>query len=479
VTARFELVEEQPRFELMADEEKPLAANAGLANLAANVLGLPGEAVKNVANLAIAGYGTAKRALTGSTDLPELISSTRGDVGDVKRMLRATGEPGLNPDNPAPGDKKTTLAYELTSRGAMLPQGLIPSLGSIIAEELGGPQWAGVGALLPQAAITAYNAARAPSLARQEAENAVRDKTLADAKAEGYVVPPSASGQAGVSGFVSRRLESIGGKAAVGQEASVRNQRITNAIARRELGLTKTAPLSEQTLEAHRERLARPYREVAAMDQEAAAALEKLKKVRFDANNEFKFYDRSANPEALAKARELSTEAVRLERYLEDIAKNAGKPEVVAELRQARTQIAKTYDVERALNLGSGDVAAKDLGRAMDAGKPLSGGLATAGRFAQGFQSYAKEGATIPTPGVSKSEALASALLGVGGYAATGSPYGAAAAALPLLSGPARSLVLSGPYQWLSSPSYRPALRPEPNAQALLRLGILAPKEEE
>jgi hypothetical protein len=360
--------------------------------------------------------------------------------------------------------------YDLMSRGGFIPGGALPAVGSVVAERTLGPEWAGVGAMAPQAAITGYNALRAPSLQRQEAENAVRDSTLREARKEGYVVPPSSSG----GGFLSRRLESIGGKAAVGQQAAAKNQKITNEIARRELGLPKMSPLSEEALNNLRTKLAAPYREVARIDQEAASALEKLKQVRFDANAQHKFYNHTPNPEVLAKARSLDAEAARLESYLEGIASNAGKVNLVDELRRARTQIAKTYDVERALNIGTGDVAARSLGKALDKGKPLSGGLATAGRFAEAFPSYAREGATIPTPGVSKSEALASMMLGLGGYAATGNPYGMAAAALPLASGPVRSMLLSSPYQNAVMPNYAPALTAAPNPQLLYQLGILS-----
>jgi hypothetical protein len=466
-----ELVDKNP-YVGMVDAPTPnsgsLPANAGLANLFANVVGLPMQTVQNAANLGIAGYGSAATAL-GRKDLaPELIKNIPGGVENVKNMMRSTGVAGLNPDNPNPGSAASTLAYDMTSRGGFIPGGALPAAASIAAEKIGGPQWSGAGALLPQAGIAGYNAMRAPSLAKAESLNAVRDKTFNDAQDAGYVVPPSAVNPS----FLGNRLESIAGKAAIGQEAAARNQAVTNALVRKELGLSENAAISEQTLEAFRNRAAGPYKEVAAIDQEAAAALQKLKQTRYDANNYHKFYDRQGNPESLTTAKQLDAEAERLETYLEDIAKNAGKPDLVQDLRHARTQIAKSYDVERALNIATGDVSARMLGRSLDRGKPLTGGLSVAGKFAEAFPQYAREGERIPTPGVSKSEALAATMFGIGGYGAMG-PYGAALAALPLASGPARSALLSKPYQRRIAPSYDPVLM-ENNLQALTRQGILA-----
>lgn len=453
-----------------AQESKPLPVNAGLAKFLTSAVGLPVDMIESALNVGARGV----QALKGNTNSAlyggNAFRNSAGGSQWLEEKMRQTGMPGLSPDNPAPNSQVGTAQYDFTSRGGFIPGGALPAAGSMVAEKIGGPDWAGVGAMTPQAAIKGYNAARAPSLAKSEAENVVRDATLRDATKEGYVVPPSAAD----GGFISKRLESVAGKAAIGQDAAVTNQKITTEIARRELGLPKMAPLTENSLDTLRDNAAAPYREVAKIDPEAARALEKLKQVRFDANANYKFYNAMPNPEVLAKAKGFSAEAARLEDYIEQIAANAGKPGLVGDLRQSRTLIAKTYDVERALNIGTGDVSARMLGSAMDKGKPLSGGLATAAKFAEGFPAYARDGASIPTPGVSKSEALASLILGLGGFSATGgNPLGLAAAALPLASGPTRAALLSKPYQNAVMPSYTPGVNAAPNPQLLYQLGIL------
>lgn len=462
---------------------QPLGANAGLANFAANVVGLPMQTLENAANLGLAGAGTALTA-AGRPDLaPNLIQNTPGAVSNVKEMMRRAARtlnlPGLSPDNPASHDPTTSFNYDMMSRGGFIPGGMIPAAASIGAEKLGYPELAPLAAITPTAATTAYNALRAPGLATQESLNSLRDKTLADAQKAGYIIPPSAAG----AGFISKRLESIGGKAAIGQQSAMENQQTTNALARQEAGLPENSSISVEALQARRDQLAAPYREVKQLSantpfsqppfKSPADTLEELKQARADANRQYQFYDRSADPAALAKARELSTKAEQLEKSIEAVAIATGKPGLVEELRDARKQIAKTWDVERALNVATGDVSAATLGKMVDRGKPLSGGLSVAGRFQNAYPAYAREGAAIPTPGVSKSEALASLFLGLGGYGALGL-YGTGIAALPLLSGPVRSGLLFRPYQATLAPKYGPALQPEGNLPALLRQGILS-----
>jgi hypothetical protein len=130
-----------------------------------------------------------------------------------------------------------------------------------------------------------------------------------------------------------------------------------------------------------------------------------------------------------------------LETLIDREASKAGNPELLGRLREARTGLAKNYTVERALNIGSGDVDAHVIGRLLDKGSPMTGGLETIGRFAEAFAPYSREASKIPTPGVSKVEGLAAAALGMGGH---GSGLGWLPAGLPLLAGPTRSLMLSG-----------------------------------
>jgi hypothetical protein len=293
---------------------------------------------------------------------------------------------------------------------------------------------------------------KAAALASQQAKNAVRDATLQEAQKAGYTVPRSLYNPS----FTSNRLESLAGKAATKQQAAAMNQDVTNTLAKQALGLPDDSALSVSTLEGIRKTASKPYQEIAAMSPQAGADLEALKQARNDAQGWFNAYNRSASPADLAKAKEFRTVADTLEKSLESHAVSANRPDLLPALADARKLIAKTYTVQRALNDATGDVSAPVIGRLFEKGKPLSGGLETVGKFRSAFPQVSQAGAKIPAPGVSKSEALAGALLGTGGAAITGNPIGATAALLPLASHPARYLALSKAMQ--KAPSYSPGI---------------------
>lgn len=284
------------------------------------------------------------------------------------------------------------------------------------------------------------------SNAAAETANALNQPKVAALQAgqeAGYVVPPSAVNPS----WINKRLESIAGKAAMSQEASVRNQGVTNSLARQAVGVPENVPLSNQALQGIRTAAGKPYQEVSGLSPIAAQDLEALKQARFDMNAYFKHYNVSADPASLAKAKEAQNLASMLEDSLTNEAQSAGRADLIPQLTQARQQIAKTYDLGRALNDTTGDVSAPVIGALLKKGKPLTNELQTVGKFSQAFPQYVRDGAKIPTPGVSKSEAILGALLGSGGAVATGNPMGAALGALPLISGPVRSMLLSKPYQ--------------------------------
>lgn len=145
-------------------QSRPLPANAGLAKLATSVAGMPVDTVENVLNLGLAGAGTVATALGRPDMAPDLIRGSVGGSEHLEGLLRKTGAPGLSPDNPAPGSKTGTAQYDFVARGGVIPGGAIPAAASIVAEKIGGPAWAPVGALAPGAAGQAARevAARMP-----------------------------------------------------------------------------------------------------------------------------------------------------------------------------------------------------------------------------------------------------------------------------------------------------------------------------
>lgn len=313
--------------------------------------------------------------------------------------------------------------------------------------------------------FTSNLATKSAEEAARQSRNSVRDASLAVGREAGYVTPQSLVSPT----FMSNRLESIGGKAAVKQEATMRNQEVTNALARRALGLPDDAPLSLEVIEQVRKANYKPYQEIAALPVkpevqasplmnlpaspkfDPAEQLNALKTTRADAQAWFKAYNVNPHPDTLAKAKALQAEADAIEGSLESYATQSGRSDLVKDLVKARKEIAKTYTVERALNNATGDVNAPVLGRLFAKNKPLSDGLDVIGQFQQAFPQITRPSAMTQAPGVSFAEPVTAAMAGLAGQAAAG-PTGLLAAGLPLLRGPARSLALSRTMQ--SPPSY-------------------------
>jgi hypothetical protein len=311
--------------------------------------------------------------------------------------------------------------------------------------------------------------AQIANLAEREASNVARDEITKKGLEQGYVLPPSQVRPSGLN----KTIESIGGKAATRQEAEIRNQEVTNRLAKEQIGLKPNEPLTEGALEKLRNNFAAPYREVAAIPEFKSAnvmlgrvdpitnqpiaqtvnpkqILEDLKTTRADANAYYKAYSRDAHPETKAKADQLKNQANQLELQLEKIAVLSNKPDLVNQLREARKKIAQTYTVEQALNVGTTNVDARAIGRAIDRGVPLTENLRLIGNFAEQNPLYVRESSNVSTPGVSALDATVAGM-----SVAAGKPL---AGGIILAKGPARALALSKWYQnWNAKPDYSPS----------------------
>lgn len=334
--------------------------------------------------------------------------------------------------------------------------------------------------------------------AQMEAQNAVRDAALKAGREAGYVVPPATANPT----LLNKTLESIPGKQAMEQAASVKNQQVTDALARESLGLGPTSVLSEKGLQDLRNQAAAPYRQIkdlpgkvvadqdfSAMvkkiggDYEAAiaefpnstknvaiddlkkdleigswspkAVLEKVKQLRFDASKNFNAFD---SPEKLALARAQRSAAEALDSLLGRNLMASGNGQLANEYAQARQFIAKTHDVEAAL-LPDGHVSAKILSK-IGEDAPLSGQLKTISDFSGSFKKATKNLVDIGSPETHNLKTWVAAAGGATGAAMGGPIGGALGAAAPFVVPPAaRAMLLSDLYQGaLATPSYSPGV---------------------
>jgi Transglycosylase SLT domain len=242
---------------------------------------------------------------------------------------------------------------------------------------------------------------------------------ITSARDAGYVIPPTQANPT----MTNRLLEGFSGKLTTAQNASAKNSEITNGLAAKALGLPaetaitpdllsnirKTASASSESIaqtgtitptksysdaldklaETHLTAAkgfpnAKESPVVALVDSlrspsfEASSALAKIRELRSAADDAF----RTGNTD-IARASKGAAKALEdaVETHLQDI----GNPALLNQFRDARTLMAKTYTVEKALNATTGTVDARKLGAMVNKGKPLTDELRQAGEFANRF----------------------------------------------------------------------------------------------
>jgi hypothetical protein len=247
----------------------------------------------------------------------------------------------------------------------------------------------------------------------------------------GYKLTPTQAKQ----GVVPRMVEGLSGSAKLEKSASVKNQEVTNRLIREELGMPKDGRISVAELNAIRDRAGAAYEAVKTsvksikpdakfraeiealrgdysnaskefpdliknadienligglnIDRASPASMVELtKKLRKDATSNLKSFDDPGKRE-LGMAQRHAADAI--EELIDRALTSVGKDGLVSDWQAARRTIAKSYDVESALNDSTGNVSARQLGQMMKKGKPLSGGLEKAGSFARQFEGSARD----------------------------------------------------------------------------------------
>jgi hypothetical protein len=320
----------------------------------------------------------------------------------------------------------------------------------------------------------------------------------------GYVLPPATA----VPSFPNKFLEGISGKVQTAQAATIKNAAVTDNLIKKDFGIPPNEAVTSDRLSSIRRAAGTNYQNIEnfgvfktdpqfANDLNALSATQQVlyQEVPELANKNILGLVGSLNkPEFSGRTlieltktlREKATSAFRagdsgegrfyrgtaeaVENMIERNLTASGQTDMLNRFRNARTLIAKTYTAEAALNEATGNFSARKLASQMDAGKPLSGGMKTAGEFSLAFPR-----ATQPTeamgspPGVSIFDLYGAGLGGGIGMAATRSPYGAAFGLLPLIRPATRSLIMSQPYQnIMASPVTSPLGRSEAGLLGLM-----------
>jgi hypothetical protein len=331
-----------------------------------------------------------------------------------------------------------------------------------------------------------------------QAEAQARAAVVQRGQNAGYVVPPATSNPT----TTNRALETIAGKQATQQGASLANQRVTNTLAKQALGLNPDAPLTADSLAALRteasqagyapiraagmltapenfsQRLAGVLTKYQGAERsfpgmgktELSDIVQKVDRPQFDAGDAIdltKILREKADAAFRAGDTGLGSGLRDISKTVEDAidqglqAKGPQYADALANFRNARRTIAQSYTVEDALNPGSNNVIAAKLAAALRKGAPLSGDLETAAQFASAFPKATAE--PTHSMGVNHLDtygAIGGALLG---EHVLHSPAGiAAAAAVPLARMGSKAYLLSRAGQSGAVPSLE-GLPPKPS----------------
>jgi hypothetical protein len=349
----------------------------------------------------------------------------------------------------------------------------------------------------PLTAVTAPVGALArrgqAGMTKQQKLNAVRDATLREGQAQGFVVTPGS-----VTPTIGNMLlERIGGKTRVEQLAGVRNQQVTDSLARRAIGLPDDAPLTRDAMRDIRaqeyaagyaplanigrvvadadfkqalqdvtdaftgasksfkgaapqdvQKLVKPYN---VADFDAADAIAATRTLRENARNNFQKGEGALGRAQIAVSNALEAQ---LERSLQ-VSNNPQAAALLDEFRNSRRRMAVSHAVEDAIVEGTGSVDARKLASDLQKGKLLTGELETAAKFANTFKRVVMTPGAVGTPATQTFGGVGMSTRGIIGGATAGLPGGIAAAFLPeLAAAGAQRYMLSGPAQRGALPAY-------------------------
>ena len=473
-------------------ESKPTRSGEIVSNTAMEaVAGFPDmfiNAPSNLTNLGRAAVGTAQinhgvDPTVSISEAPNLVRNYFQKQGWINPNIQPTTE----------GEKILSAGAGGAASGVTggIPGMLIGGISGIAGqqiEKMTGSPVAGLAASL----LTPYAANKVGQVGNRAvalAEELKRQKaplidTTVEVRNAGYVMPPSMTNPT----LLNKMLEGMGGKVAMQQDASIRNQGVTDAVVRRGIGAPSDMPITEQSLAGLRDTKAQPYNDMTSLaglpspvvgTQLAAgghgpivpmygktpATPEQLvhdwKSTNAKANLTWKEYDKNKKVESLDRYNALKDQAAQIERDLEAAAVAANRPEMLLALKKARVEIAKVHDVERALNPDRGEVSALDMARAKNNGVKFTGELDTAASMGNAFPKAIQRPETVGSPGVNNLNSMIGAGIGgtLGGLSSGGIGGGigavAGAAATPYIQSLVRQLLLSKPYQkTMGDPNY-------------------------
>ncbi len=279
-----------------------------------------------------------------------------------------------------------------------------------------------VGAALPGVVQGLGKAAQAAAGKVGEGGSPANLQKMATARAGadlGYVIPPVDLQPS----FMTQLVSGLSGKIKTAQVASQRNQPVTDALARKAVGLDAAAELTPDALQAIRRQAGEAYevvrgagvvpvddiytkriQQIGAVSSGAARSfpgaksngieelLAPLRQKQFDAGDGIDMItnlretaDAAFRKGETALGRASKAAANALEEQIDRHLATVGDPDAVKAFQNARKLIAKTYTVQKAVNPSTGSVSAPRLAAELNKGRPLSDELASIAQMGNAF----------------------------------------------------------------------------------------------
>jgi hypothetical protein len=329
-----------------------------------------------------------------------------------------------------------------------------------------------------------FAATGAVTTPRQPAQLTQQQQVAQQAIQQGATLPPSQVNPT----ILNRLLEGFSGKQQTSQVASIKNQEVINAQARKSLGLAPDTPITPQVLQQYRDVKGQAYDALRAnpayytdrtfigdvnkritdlqklanttdvsaelnvlnglkqLSFNGDGLVEQIKRLRGDAETNLSSGD--ARNISLGRAQKFASQ------QLEDLAERNltkfNQPDVMSNFKQARQDIAKSYTIEKSLNAATGDVSGAKLGQRAASGKIVPAELQAvsnaAAAFPTAFQNVARIGSV---PGISPLDVGAA---GIAAASAANPSLLATVAGRPLV----RSAITSAPFQNRMLPNTTP-----------------------
>jgi hypothetical protein len=502
---------------------------------AAGMVDIVLTAPQNVANLAKMAYGTGMAAI-GRPELAPEVTAPRQPVAEMFTRAGLIREPE---GELTPFQRVADVALQAATGGVLgSPSAIRAAAPTILGKARAAGRVAGAGAAaggagqvvteatdqpllglatsvaVPTLSVTRAQARQAQAQAEQQ-RNAVRDLTVRQAQSEGFITTPGSV----TPSTQNIMLERLAGKTRTQQEMTVRNQQVTDRLARRAVGIGDTDPLTRANMrQVRQDEFAKGYEPLnrigtvsadtqfnQALDNvltaftgpgksfpsaipkpvqelvdsyrvgnfNSADAIQATRKLRESARANL---DNGDNELGLAQRAISNALEDQIERQLAR-AGNANAQAMLDQFRASRQRMAVSHSIEDAIVEGGGSVNARQLANDLQTrGKYFSGDLDLIAKFANISRPVMVPPGTTGTPSAQtmmntfSGNVPAAAGLGAGGYAVFGLP-GLTAAAIPY----APAAISAAARQYLQSPFAQQRIIPQYNRPGVNALAASDP----